>query len=52
MRIILAHLLYEFNLVTIQPSSDDWLCNQKIFFLWEKPPLNVHLVPLSGKKDI
>jgi hypothetical protein len=42
---ILAFLLYDFDLVEVEPSSRDWIDRQKIFFLWEKLPLNIRIRP-------
>lgn len=45
MRMVLAHLVYAFDLVELEHSSEDWIDRQKIFFLWEKLPLHVKIKP-------
>jgi len=47
MRMVLASLLFEFDLLEIEPSSRDWIDRQKIFFLWQKLPLNIRIRPRS-----
>lgn len=44
MRTILARLLFTFDIELVDPDND-WL-DQKVFFLWTKPPLNVYLTPV------
>lgn len=44
MRTILARLLFNFDLELAEPEQD-WM-NQKVFFLWTKPALNVYLTPV------
>lgn len=46
MRLILARILFVFDL-RIADDSKNWLRGQKIYQLWQKPPLNVHLTPVS-----
>lgn len=46
MRLILARLLWNFDM-TLADDSKDWIDKQKIYLLWEKGPLNVHLTPRS-----
>ncbi|CAH0027348.1 unnamed protein product [Clonostachys rhizophaga] len=41
MRLILAKLLWSFDLLSLQKDSEQWIERQKIFTLWEKLPLNV-----------
>lgn len=48
MRVILAYLLYNFDLIEVESSSRDWIERQKIFFLWEKTPLNVRIRPRTS----
>lgn len=43
MRTIMARLVFNFDL-TLAPESKNWL-DQKIYNLWQKPPLMVHLTP-------
>lgn len=45
MRMILAYVLWNFDLVRVEPTSQDWIERQKIFFLWEKLPLNIRIAP-------
>ncbi|UPX09963.1 uncharacterized protein EKO05_0000639 [Ascochyta rabiei] len=42
MRLILAKLLYTFDLELVQPERE-WMEEQRVFALWEKPPLAVRL---------
>ena len=44
MRIILARVLWNFDM-RIAEESLDWMSKQKIYNLWEKGPLMVHLTP-------
>ena len=48
MRMVLASLVFEFDLLEVEPDSRDWIDRQKIFFLWEKLPLNVRIRPRSS----
>jgi cytochrome P450 len=43
MRVVLASLVFEFDLLEVEPNTRDWIDGQKIFFLWEKLPLNVRI---------
>ncbi|PLN84635.1 cytochrome P450 [Aspergillus taichungensis] len=45
MRLILARVIYNFDM-KIASDSLDWMQTQKVYFLWEKPPLHVHLTPV------
>jgi hypothetical protein len=45
MRLILARLLWNFDL-ELDESSRRWKDNMKTYILWEKPPLNVKLIPV------
>jgi hypothetical protein len=45
---VLASLVFEFDLLEVEPDSRDWIDRQKIFFLWEKLPLNVRIRPRSS----
>ncbi|KAH8879018.1 putative cytochrome P450 [Thozetella sp. PMI_491] len=47
MRLVLARLLYNFDLQP-GPGSLDWFDRAKSYFLWQKPVLNVHLIPVRG----
>lgn len=44
MRLILAKILYNFDL-ELAKDSEGWMEKQKAYFLWWKPPLNVYLTP-------
>ncbi|KAF3763603.1 cytochrome P450 [Cryphonectria parasitica EP155] len=44
MRTIIARLVFAFDL-KLAPEGENWLRGQKVFNLWRKPPLWVHLVP-------
>ncbi|KAJ4349096.1 hypothetical protein N0V95_004877 [Ascochyta clinopodiicola] len=46
MRLILAKLLWTFDLELVQPEQD-WMKEQRVFALWEKPPLEVRLTPVQ-----
>lgn len=45
MRLILAKMAWSLDLLSVEPDSQGWIEKQKIFGLWEKPPLNVKLAP-------
>ena len=47
MRLILARLLYKFDL-ELADEAQDWIGEQKIFTVWEKIPLMVHVKAASG----
>ncbi|KAI0197645.1 isotrichodermin C-15 hydroxylase [Astrocystis sublimbata] len=49
MRLILSHLVWNFDLLAIRPDSRQWIERQKIYSLWEKLPLHVHIAPRSEK---
>lgn len=42
---ILSYLLWNFDLIGIEPGSENWIGKQKIFFLWEKQPLKIQISP-------
>ncbi len=44
MRLILARLLFNFDIELADP-SDDWL-DQKVYTIWYKKPLMVYLKPV------
>jgi len=44
MRLILARLLFNFDIELVDP-AEDWL-NQPVYSIWDKPPLNVYLTPV------
>jgi hypothetical protein len=46
MRLILAKILFHFDLELVQPGQD-WMSGQRVFALWEKPALEVRLTPVK-----
>lgn len=46
MRLVLARLLFNFD-IEATPDTKDWLVGQKVYLLWNKPPLWVNLIPRS-----
>ncbi|KAF5694892.1 cytochrome P450 monooxygenase [Fusarium globosum] len=44
MRLIVAKVIWNFDL-SIHPSSQNWLDENKAYVLWDKPDLNVYLKP-------
>lgn len=50
MRLVLARLLFNFDLVKLDPASEDW-ANQNVYLLWEKPELRVLLKPRVTEKQ-
>jgi hypothetical protein len=46
MKLILARVLYEFDLELTKESKDWGSATQRVFTLWEKPPL---LIKLKGR---
>ncbi|KAK7997312.1 hypothetical protein PG989_005352 [Apiospora arundinis] len=46
MRFILAKIIFNFDL-RLADDSEDWLEKQRVYFLWDKPALNVHLTPVT-----
>ncbi|KAK8112892.1 trichothecene c-15 hydroxylase [Apiospora sp. TS-2023a] len=44
MRMILARIIWNFDL-GIAPQSRNWIEENRVYFLWEKPPLEVALTP-------
>ncbi|KAI1393328.1 cytochrome P450 [Hypoxylon trugodes] len=50
MRLILARVIYNFDMVLADdPVNQRWLEDQKVYVIWEKPPLKVHLAPVVKK---
>ncbi|KAI1813901.1 isotrichodermin C-15 hydroxylase [Poronia punctata] len=45
MRLILSHLVWNFDFLGLEKDSENWIENQKIYSLWEKSPLNVKIAP-------
>ncbi|KAI3286471.1 hypothetical protein DTO002I6_8142 [Penicillium roqueforti] len=43
MRIILANLLWHYNLEELLPDSKNWIEKQKIYMLWDKQDLNIRI---------
>lgn len=41
----MARLIYSFDMELVNP-DEAWM-DQKVFFLWSKPPLNVYLTPVQ-----
>lgn len=46
MRLIMAKMLWTFD-IELDPRSDKWLNNCKVFTLWAKPPLLVRLTEVQ-----
>lgn len=46
MRLILAKLVFNFDM-SLADDSRGWLTHQKAYTVWDKPPLNIHLKPVS-----
>lgn len=44
MRLILAKMIWNFDF-QLDPSSEGWMDRNVLYFLWEKPPLYIRLVP-------
>ncbi|KAI0391131.1 isotrichodermin C-15 hydroxylase [Xylariaceae sp. FL0594] len=51
MRLMLAHLVWNFDLLGIEPDSQEWIERQKIYSLWEKLPLNIRITPRPDKSS-
>jgi cytochrome P450 len=47
MRLIMAKILFNFDM-KLHSSCDSW-DNQRVFGIWEKPPLKVYLTARSAK---
>lgn len=45
MRLILAKILWHFDLELVHPEKE-WMRDQRVFALWEKPSLDVRLKPV------
>ncbi|KAF3064163.1 Isotrichodermin C-15 hydroxylase [Daldinia childiae] len=50
MRLILAKILFNFDM-SIDDESLNWFSNQRAFSVWEKPPLYIHLTPVTKKSE-
>lgn len=46
MRLILAKVLWHFDVELVQPGNE-WMRDQRVFALWEKPALEVRLTPVK-----
>ncbi|KAK3374599.1 putative cytochrome P450 [Podospora didyma] len=46
MRLIFARIIYDFDMRLAEPDVD-WIKTQKVFNLWAKKPLKVHLTPVD-----
>ena len=46
MKLILSKILWNFDLELDEPRTGDWM-KQKVYVLWEKPPLWVKLTPVK-----
>lgn len=46
MRLIMAKLLWSFDVELVEPEKN-WMEEQRVFALWEKPPLNMRLTPVQ-----
>jgi cytochrome P450 len=46
MRLILARIIFSFDL-RLADDSKDWFSRNESYFVWHKPPLNIHLTPVS-----
>jgi hypothetical protein len=47
MRLVLARLVFNFDMRLADPDQD-WM-KQKVYVIWDKPPLNVYLTPVSSR---
>jgi cytochrome P450 len=45
MRLIAARILYSFD-IGLAPGAEDWIKNQKVYALWDKPELPMYLTPI------
>ncbi|KAI9155119.1 Cytochrome P450 monooxygenase 1 [Paramyrothecium foliicola] len=46
MRLILAKIVFNFDMRLANDSSE-WMSSQKAFTLWDKPALNIHMIPVQ-----
>ena len=51
MRMIMAYILWNFDLLGLESDSQNWIERQKIYSLWEKPPLNVEISARQHKDE-
>lgn len=47
MRLILARIIWKFDM-QLDRDSDNWNERSDIYLFWEKPALNIHLVPRAN----
>lgn len=45
MRLILAKMIWNYDIVLVDQNDRNWTKNQRLHVLWDKPSLNVHLNP-------
>lgn len=45
MRLVMAHLLWSFNIRSVLKEDDEWM-DQPTYLLWEKKPLPIEIVPI------
>jgi len=50
MRLILARVLFNFDM-DLAADSENWIADQKIYSLWRKTALNVHLTLREDLRD-
>ncbi|KAI1652281.1 cytochrome P450 monooxygenase [Daldinia loculata] len=43
MRLILARLVWNYDISFVNEADKDWVKDQQMWVLWDKPPLNIHL---------
>ena len=41
----MSKIVWSFDLLSVEAESARWIDRQKIFSLWEKPPLKVKIAP-------
>ncbi|KAI0851917.1 cytochrome P450 monooxygenase [Daldinia vernicosa] len=45
MRLILARLIWNYDISLVNEADKDWVKDQRMWLLWDKPSLNIHLEP-------
>ena len=50
MKLIVSKLLWNFDLALEEDRTGDWM-DQKVYVLWEKPPLWVRLTPVKEERS-
>ena len=48
MRLILAHIIFNFDLELVEKDKD-WMKDMKVYGFWEKPELMVKLTPVGDQ---